>query len=150
MSESTPDEPVNILLVEDNPGDVRLTEEAFKSVDSPVEFHAVFDGREAAEYLRECRERGSKPRPDLILLDLNLPRMDGFEILEMLDEEHGYPPPPVLVLSSSRTKEDVVRSYENDANAYLTKPDDLTEFTSMAQAIEKFWVDTARHPPAPS
>lgn len=149
MSSYTPEEPVDILLVEDNPGDVRLTQEAFSSIDSEIEFHVINDGEEAAKYLHLLETEGSGP-PDLVLLDLNLPRVDGFTVLEILQTELDYPPPPVLVLSSSETQEDIVNSYENAANAYLTKPDGMREFSSMAQAIEDFWIDTVSHPPVPS
>ena len=148
MSSNTPDEPVDILLVEDNPGDVRLTREAFKSVDSEIRFHVLSDGKEATEYFHPHHEEMSNIHPDLVLLDLNLPCVDGFAVLEMLDEKLDYPPPPVLVLSSSEAKEDILKSYENAANAYLTKPNTIAEFDSMAQAIEDFWIDTVRHPPA--
>lgn len=149
MGNLTPDEPVDILLIEDNPGDVRLTREAFDSVDSDVEFHVVTDGEEAARYVDTEMAADEASRPDLVLLDLNLPRMDGFAVLEILHRALDYPPPPVIVLSSSDAREDIVRSYERAANAYLTKPDDMTTFNSMARAIEEFWIETVRHPPAP-
>ncbi|WP_254525243.1 response regulator [Natrinema caseinilyticum] len=150
MSDATPEEPIDLLLVEDNPGDVRLTEEAFKSTDSEIEFHTISDGTEAAKYVHRLHSEGPEDGLDLVLLDLNLPRIDGFAVLEALDEEFDYPPPPVLILSSSETEEDIVKSYEKNANAYLTKPDGPMEFNSMAQAIEDFWIETARHPPAPT
>ncbi len=150
MPSHTPTEPVDILLVEDNPGDVRLTQEAFKSIDSEIEFHTVADGEEATRYFDVCGTDTERIDPDLVLLDLNLPRIDGFRILEILKEELDYPPPPILVLSSSETEADIVESYERAANAYLTKPDTPDEFDTLAQAIEDFWIDSARHPPAPS
>ncbi|THE65310.1 response regulator [Salinadaptatus halalkaliphilus] len=150
MTDHTPDEPVDILLVEDNRGDARLAQEAFKATNTEVRFHTVPDGEEATSYLQVCQDDDPGTRPDLILLDLNLPRVDGFTLLDRLSEELDYPPPPVLVLSSSNTEEDIVESYERAANAYLTKPDSPDEFSSMAQAIEDFWIDSARHPPAPS
>ncbi|MFC4440451.1 MULTISPECIES: response regulator [Natrialbaceae] len=150
MSNKTPDEPVDILLVEDNPGDVRLAHEAFKSLESVIEFHIVSDGEEAVEYFDSHQSTESNPYPDLVLLDLSLPQMNGFTVLEKLDKELDYPSPPVLVLSSSQGEEDIAKSYENAANAYLTKPDDPTEFDSMAQAIEEFWLETARQPSSPS
>ncbi|MFP8952657.1 response regulator [Natrialbaceae archaeon A-arb3/5] len=150
MTEHTPSEPVDILLVEDNPGDVRLTQEAFKGIDAETEFHIVTDGEEAMDYVRGESGDESSTYPDMILLDLNLPRVDGFTILEILGNELDYPPPPVLILSSSKSEEDITESYDRAANAYLTKPDSPDEFSSMAQAIEDFWIDSARHPPAPS
>ncbi|TYT63375.1 response regulator [Natrialba swarupiae] len=140
---------MNILLVEDNPGDVRLTLEAFESTDSEIKFHTVTDGEEAAEYVD--RDDGAlEIHPDIILLDLNLPRVDGFTFLEHLKRDLDYPPPPVLVLSSSKTESDIRESYERAANAYLTKPRSPDEFDSLAQAIEDFWIESAQHPPAPS
>ncbi|WP_254764785.1 response regulator [Natrinema marinum] len=150
MADSTPGEPVELLLVEDNPGDVRLTQEAFKSTDKNVRFHVVTDGAEAAHYMHRSQRGEVDSQLDLILLDLNLPRLDGLTVLEALDEELEHPPPPVLVLSSSDAEEDIVKSYEKNANAYLTKPTGPIEFDSMAQAIEDFWIETARHPPAPA
>lgn len=150
MASHTPTEPIDILLVEDNPGDIRLTQEAFKSIDSEIEFHTVTDGEEATRYFDVCETDTAETDLDLILLDLNLPRMDGFEILEILKNELDYPPPPILVLSSSETEEDIVESYDRAANAYLTKPDTPDEFDTLAQAIEDFWIDSARQPPAPS
>ncbi|MDQ2049967.1 response regulator [Natronolimnohabitans sp. A-GB9] len=150
MTTHTPTEPVDVLLVEDNPGDVRLTREAFKSIDSEVEFHTVTDGKEATKYFDVCETETERPDPDLILLDLNLPRIDGFRVLEILQNELDVPPPPILVLSSSEAKADIVESYERAANAYLTKPESPAEFDTLAQAIEDFWLESAHHPPAPS
>ncbi|QLG49376.1 response regulator [Natrinema halophilum] len=150
MDEYTPEEPIDLLLVEDNPGDVRLTEEAFKSTDSEIEFHTVTDGAQAAQYIHRHHAEEPDADLDLVLLDLNLPRIDGFAVLEALDKELDYPPPPVLILTSSKTEEDITKSYEKNANAYLTKPDGPMEFNSMAQAIEDFWIDVARHPPTPT
>ncbi|ARS89274.1 response regulator [Natrarchaeobaculum aegyptiacum] len=150
MSDHRPTEPVDILLVEDNPGDVRLTKEAFKSIDAKVEFHTVMDGKAATEYFDLCESEAKTPSPDLVLLDLNLPRMDGFTILELLRSELEYPPPPILVLSSSAAHEDVLESYDRAANAYLTKPDHPDEFDALAQAIEEFWIDAVQHPPTPA
>ena len=150
MNSHTPTEPIDILLVEDNPGDVRLTQEAFKSIESEIEFHTVTDGEGATRYFDVCETDTESIEPDLVLLDLNLPRMDGFAILEILKNELEYPPPPILVLSSSETEEDIIESYDRAANAYLTKPDSPGEFNSLAQAIEDFWIDSAKQPPTPS
>ncbi|OVE83483.1 response regulator [Natronolimnobius baerhuensis] len=152
MSNLIPSEPVEILLIEDNPGDVRLTKEAFNSIETETTFHVVKDGEEAADYfhLREDEPGLSDDNPDLVLLDLNLPRIDGFRVLELLDTKLDYPPPPILVLSSSSAESDISESYKNAANAYLTKPDNLVEYNEMAGAIEEFWLETAHHPPAPS
>jgi|AntDeeMinimDraft_6_1070357.scaffolds.fasta_scaffold01250_2 CheY-like chemotaxis protein len=150
MTSHTPTEPIDILLVEDNPGDVRLTREAFKTVDSDIEFHTVTDGKEATTYFDVCETDTASTDPDLVLLDLNLPRVDGLTVLETLENELDYPPPPILVLSSSETEADIVKSYDRAANAYLTKPEGPDEFDTLAQAIEDFWIDSAQHPPAPS
>ncbi|APX95260.1 response regulator [Natronorubrum daqingense] len=150
MSSHKPTEPIDILLVEDNPGDIRLTQEAFKAIQSEIEFHTVTNGEEATRYFDVCETDNKSTNPDLVLLDLNLPRVDGFKVLEILSEQLEYPPPPVLVLSSSETDEDIIKSYDRAANAYLTKPDSPDEFDTLAQAIEDFWIDSARHPPEPS
>ena len=149
MSKLTPNEPVNVLLIEDNPGDVRLTQEAFRTVDSEFVFHTLSDGADAQRFF-EGDGGGPPVCPDLVLLDLNLPRVDGFEVLETLQRELEYPPPPVLVLSSSDEEDDIVGSYERAANAYLQKPATVDEFDDMARAIDDFWVQTVQHPPAPA
>ncbi|RQG96730.1 response regulator [Natrarchaeobius oligotrophus] len=141
---------MTIMLVEDNPGDVRLTQEAFKTTNSDIEFLVVTNGSQAEESIRDCEDDESPDRPDMILLDLNLPGVDGFTILETLNESLEHPPPPVIVLSSSKTEADVTRCYELDANAYITKPDSPDEFDAIAQAVEDFWIDSAVRPPAPS
>ncbi|NGM68682.1 response regulator [Natronolimnobius sp. AArcel1] len=152
MTNLIPSEPIEILLIEDNPGDVRLTKEAFNSIETETTFQVARDGEEAADYfrLRDDEPGLSNGNPDLVLLDLNLPRLDGFSVLELLDTKLDYPPPPVLVLSSSAAESDIVKSYKNAANAYLTKPDNLIEYNEMAGAIEEFWIETAHHPPTPS
>ncbi|NKE36051.1 response regulator [Natronococcus sp. JC468] len=148
MNDHTPTEPIDVLLIEDNPGDVRLTQEAFRTTESEISFRVLGDGEAAATYFRGLED--GEPRPDLVLLDLNLPRKDGIGVLEVLEEELDYPPPPVLVLSSSDAEADIAESYANAANAYLSKPDVMSEFASMAEAIERFWIDTAKQPPAPA
>ncbi|WP_436347356.1 response regulator [Natronorubrum sp. FCH18a] len=149
MSNSKPfkPEPAQILLVEDNPGDVRLTEEAFKQGRIENDLHVVTDGNEALEFLYRRGEYADAPRPDLILLDLNLPRKDGEEVLEELKGDSELRSIPVIVLTSSRAEEDVVRSYELHANAYLTKPVDPDDFIETVRAFEKFWFSVVRLPP---
>ena len=146
MSDRAPEEPISILLVEDNPGDVRLTQEAFNSIDLEVEFQVARDGREAVQYIQQHLTAEPARSPDLILLDLNLPRVDGFEVLEYLNDEIDAPPPPVLVLSSSETADDIEQSYQKGSNAYLTKPDSMREFESMVESIKEFWFERVRHP----
>ena len=148
MTEATSAEPIDILLVEDNPGDVRLTQEAFRSIDRAIEFHVVMDGEAAVKYAHQHLRPDDERRPDLILLDLNLPRIDGFGVLEMLDEELDAPPPPVLVLSSSAATDDVEQSYEKGCNAYLTKPGDMDTYARLADSIKEFWVDCVQLPVA--
>lgn len=140
-------EPAQILLVEDNPGDVRLTKEAFKQGRIENDLHVVSDGAEALSFLSGRDEYADTPRPDLILLDLNLPRKDGEEVLEELKADPALRSIPVIVLTSSRAEEDVVRSYELHANAYLTKPVDPDEFIETVRAFEKFWFSVVRLPP---
>lgn len=137
--QSNPD----ILLVEDNPGDVRLTQVAFRAADFAVELHITTDGLEAMEFLRD----EELPSPDLMLLDLNLPRKDGFGVIEEIRDDRDLECLPVLVLSSSTSEEDISSCYEKQANAYLTKPDSPDSFVKLVQSIEKFWVETVRLPP---
>ncbi|MFC6768187.1 response regulator [Natrinema soli] len=140
-------EPAQILLVEDNPGDVPLTREAFKQGRIENDLHVVSDGIEALAFLTQQGEYADAPRPDLILLDLNLPGKDGEEVLEELKDDPVLRSIPVIVLTSSRAEEDVVTSYELHANAYLTKPVDPDEFIETVRAFEKFWFSVVRLPP---
>lgn len=135
----------DLLLVEDNPGDVRLTEEAFRDAEFDVELHVATDGIEAIDFLRD---EGS-PCIDLVLLDLNLPRKDGLAVLEEIKDDSDLEHLPVLVLTSSMAEEDIVSSYEQHANAYLTKPDNPESFVELVQAVEEFWVENVRLPPCP-
>lgn len=148
MSDATSDDPLHILLVEDNPGDVRLTKEAFRSIERDVEFHVVTDGRAAIQYAHGHLRPDAESRPDLILLDLNLPRIDGFDVLDTLEEDIDAPPPPVLILSSSTAEGDIERSYEKGCSAYLTKPDDVGNYAKLAQSIKDFWCDWVQPPVA--
>ncbi|MDS0473837.1 response regulator [Natrinema sp. 1APR25-10V2] len=140
-------EPAQILLVEDNPGDVRLTKEAFKQGRIENDLHVVSDGIEALDFLTQRGDYADAPRPDLILLDLNLPGKDGEDVLEELKDDPALRSIPVIVLTSSRAEEDVVKSYELHANAYLTKPVDPDEFIETVRAFEKFWFSVVRLPP---
>lgn len=135
----------DLLLVEDNPGDVRLTEEAFRDAEFDVELHVATDGIEAIDFLRD---EGS-PCIDLVLLDLNLPRKDGLAVLEEIKDDSDLEHLPVLVLTSSMAEEDIVSSYEQHANAYLTKPDNPESFVELVQAVKEFWVENVRLPPCP-
>lgn len=147
MDERSHGEPIEILLVEDNPGDVRLTEEAFDRGGVLNNLHVVKDGVEAMRYLRCEGEYEGSPQPDLILLDLNLPRKDGEEVLKDIDEDRELRRIPVVVLTSSEAEEDVVKSYELHANAYITKPVDIDQFIDVAQNLEAFWLSIVKLPP---
>jgi CheY-like chemotaxis protein len=143
----TQPQPAPILLVEDNPGDVRLTKEAFKQGRIENDLSVVSTGAEALDFLSRRGEYADAPRPDLILLDLNLPGKDGEDVLEDLRDDPQLRSIPVIVLTSSRAEEDIVRSYELHANAYLTKPVDPDEFIETVRAFEKFWFSVVRLPP---
>lgn len=138
--------PVKILLVEDNPGDVRLTKEAFKMGNLDHELITVPDGEEALAYLHEEGDYENAPRPDLILLDLNLPKRDGREVLEEIKNDETLRTTPVVVLTTSEAEQDILRMYELQANCYITKPVDLDEFLNVIQAIETFWLATVKLP----
>jgi CheY-like chemotaxis protein len=139
--------PMEILLVEDNPGDVRLTKEALKEGKVYSNLHAVKDGVEAMEFLRrEGRFRGV-PRPDIILLDLNLPRKDGREVLQEIKSDHDLKRIPVVVLTTSKAEEDVLRTYNLHANCYVTKPVDLEKFMVVVKTIDSFWLTVVTLPP---
>ena len=141
-------EPIQILLVEDNPGDVRLVKEAFREAGVETTFHTVTDGDAALEFLRDRRNGVDPADLSLVLLDLNLPRTSGFDVLEAIKTDPDVSAPPVLVLTSSEAAEDVARSYDLCANAYLTKPSDPDEFTELGRAVEAFWFEEAELPPA--
>jgi CheY-like chemotaxis protein len=142
----SPGDAVVILLVEDNPGDIRLTREAFEQGQFAHTLHVVTDGVEALDYLYRRGEYEDAPRPDVVLLDLNLPRKDGDEVLEEINGDPDLAALPVVVLTSSDAEEDVARSYELHANAYITKPIDPVEFIETVQSFERFWLSTARLP----
>ncbi|WP_135536366.1 response regulator [Halostella pelagica] len=139
-------EPADILLVEDNPGDVRLTKEAFKDGSLANKLHVVGDGIEALDFLYQRADYADAPKPDIILLDLNLPRKNGDEVLAEIDSEPDLSRVPVLVLTSSEAEEDVVKSYDLNANAYLTKPVDPDVFTETVRTFEEFWLSVVRLP----
>jgi len=138
-SRPTTGHPIEILLVEDNPGDVRLTVEGLKESKVRNNLHVTRDGVEAMAFLRREGQHARAVRPDLILLDLNLPRMDGREVLSELKSDPKLKTIPVVVLTTSRAEQDVLRSYELQANCYITKPVDLEQFISVVKSIEDFW-----------
>jgi CheY-like chemotaxis protein len=137
---------VQILLVEDNPGDVRLTREALKEAKFRNKVQVVGDGVEALAYLRQQGQYSGAMRPHLIMLDLNLPRMDGREVLAAIKKDADLRRIPVVVLSSSEAETDIARAYELHANAYVTKPVDIDHFLQVVKAIEEFWVEIVTLP----
>ena len=143
-----PAPPVEILLVEDNPGDVRLTQEALKEGKVYNNLHWAKDGVEALEFLQRQGQHANAPRPDIILLDLNLPKKDGREVLAEIKKDDRLKHIPVVVLTTSKADEDVLRSYELHANCYVTKPVDLEKFIVVVQSIDRFWLTVVTLPPA--
>jgi CheY-like chemotaxis protein len=138
--------PINVLLVEDDPGDVLMTREAFEDHKLRNNLFVVTDGVEAMRFLRQQDEFADVPVPDLVLLDLNLPKMDGREVLAAIKEDPALRAIPVVVLTTSEAEEDVVRSYTLHANAYVTKPVDFESFVSVVQQIDDFFVSVVRLP----
>jgi chemotaxis family two-component system response regulator Rcp1 len=141
--------PIEILLVEDNAADVRLTREALKDAKVHNQLHVAADGVEAMAFLRREGRHAGAPRPDLVLLDLNLPKKDGREVLEEIKQDAGLQNIPVVILTTSQAEEDVLRSYQLRANAYVTKPVDLERFLEVVRSIESFWLEIVRLPGAP-
>ncbi len=141
--------PLQVLLVEDSPGDVRLTQEAFREANLSVVLHVAFDGMEALDFLHHRGEHDASPRPDLILLDLNLPRMDGREVLAHIKKDDDLRTIPTIILTTSEAEADIVKSYQLRANCYLTKPVQLDAFDSLVRSINDFWLINARLPLRP-
>ena len=138
--------PVEILLVEDNPGDYRLTQEALREGKVYNNLHWVQDGVEALEFLRQNGRYKDVPRPDIVLLDLNLPKKDGREVLSEIKRDESLRAIPVVILTTSQAEEDVLRSYDLHANCYVTKPVDLEKFITVVQSIDRFWLTIATLP----
>jgi chemotaxis family two-component system response regulator Rcp1 len=145
MNDNT--EPIEILLIEDNPGDARLAVEALKDSKIRNNLYHVKDGVEAMDFLRRRREYAGVTVPDLVLLDLNLPRKDGREVLEEIKEDPELKLIPVVVLTTSEAERDLVKTYDLHANAYVVKPIDLDRFVEVVQAIEDFWFAIVKLPP---
>lgn len=146
---------IKILLVEDNPADVRLIREAFKDNKTKNEFHVEQDGEAALNYLNSVNGTGNgngnssgngSPRPDLIILDLNLPKKNGFEVLEQIKTNPALKSIPVVVLSTSDSEEHIYKSYNLNANCYITKPVEFTKFLDVVRIIESFWFEIAKLP----
>ena len=137
---------VDLLLVEDNPGDVRLTEEALKDGPVQVNLSVAKDGVEAVEFLTRTGRFQNAPRPDLILLDLNLPRKNGREVLAEIKSDPDLRQIPVIVMTTSKSEQDIERAYELNANCYITKPIELDDFLGVVHSIEDFWLTKAMLP----
>ncbi len=138
---------IDILLVEDNPGDVRLTREVLKEGKVSNNLFVVKDGVEAMKFLHREGRYANEVRPDLILLDLNLPRMDGREVLEKIKDDPDLHRIPVVVLTTSAAEEDIIKSYNLNANCYITKPVDLDQFIGVVKSVEDFWLTVVKLPP---
>jgi len=141
--------PVEILLVEDNAGDHRLTKEALHEGKVYNNLHWAKDGVEAIDFLKRRGKYADAPRPDIILLDLNLPKKDGREVLAAMKNDDALKAIPVVILTTSQAEEDVIRAYNLNANCYVTKPVDFEQFTRIVQAIEQFWLTIVTLPPHP-
>jgi chemotaxis family two-component system response regulator Rcp1 len=136
-----------ILLVEDSPGDVRLTQEAFRDTEGALQLHVAVDGVEAVSFLRREGVHGEAPRPDLILLDLNMPRMDGRQVLSMIKQDDELKTIPTVILTTSETEADIEAAYQFRANCYLSKPVEFDAFEDLVKSISDFWLTTVRLPP---
>jgi CheY-like chemotaxis protein len=140
------DKPVEILLVEDNEGDIGLIEEVFEEAKIRNNLHIAEDGEEAILFLRGEGKFSGSPRPDIILLDLNLPKKDGREVLREIKEDNNLKNIPVVVLTTSRAERDILRSYDLHANAYVTKPLDFDQLIKVVKSIENFWLEVVKLP----
>ena len=142
------DEPVHmeVLLVEDSPGDVRLTQEAFREANVSIHLHVASDGVEAMAFLRREGAHARAPRPDLILLDLNLPKMDGREVLAQIKGDDSLKTIPTVILTTSESEADIVKSYQLQANCYLSKPVQLDAFEKLVGSINDFWLTKVKLP----
>jgi len=138
---------IEILLVEDNEGDARLAIEALKEAKVKNQLHWVKDGEEALAFLRREGEYADAPRPDVVLLDLNLPKVDGREVLAAVKADPDLKRIPIVILTVSQAEEDIIKSYNLHANCYITKPLDLDQFMRVVRAIESFWLSIVKLPP---
>ena len=145
----TDDGPIEVLLVEDSPGDVRLTREAFKDAKVHINLRVAADGAEAMAYLKREGEHANAPRPDLILLDLNLPKKDGREVLAEIKQSPTLGSIPVVILTTSASEADIRRSYRLHANCYIAKPVDLEGFLKVVRSIDNFWLSVVKLPGEP-
>lgn len=141
------DRPIEILLVEDNPGDVRLTQEVFKEGKLSNQLNVAWNGEEALAYLRREGRFARAPRPDIILLDLNLPRKGGREVLAEIKDDPKLRCIPVVILTTSQAEQDIAESYNHHANCYIVKPVDLDHFINVVRTVEGFWLQIVKLPP---
>jgi len=137
---------LEILLVEDSPSDARLTQETFRDINQSIHFHVAYDGVEAMAFLRREGVHVQAPRPDLILLDLNLPKMDGREVLALVKSNDSLKTIPTVILTTSEAEADIVKSYQLQANCYLSKPLQLDAFEGLVKSINDFWLTKVRLP----
>ena len=138
--------PIDILLVEDNPGDVRLTREALLETKVLTNLYTVENGVDALDFLYKRKAFSNAPRPDIILLDLNIPLKNGKEVLEIVKKDEDLKRIPVVILTSSKAEEDIIKTYNLHANCYITKPLDFFQFTQIVKAIEQFWFTIVKLP----
>jgi CheY-like chemotaxis protein len=138
--------PIEVLLVEDSPGDVRLTQEAFRDANRSIHLHVASDGVEAMAFLRKEGAHVNDPRPDIILLDLNLPKMDGREVLAHIKEDDSLKTIPTVILTTSDAEADIVKCYQLQANCYLSKPVQLDAFEALVRSINDFWMTKVKLP----
>jgi len=137
---------IQVLLVEDSPGDVRLTREAFRAANMAIQLHVATDGVEAMSFLKQEAPYLTAPRPDLILLDLNLPKIDGREVLAYIKADDNLKTIPTVILTTSEAEADIVKSYQLQANSYLSKPVEFEEFENLVKSINDFWLIKAKLP----
>jgi len=147
MTTGVINKPLEVLLVEDNAADVRLIQEAMSEAEVCQNLHIIGDGKEVTAFLRREGKYANAPRPDLILLDLNLPKKDGREVLAEIKADEKFRRIPVVILTISRAEEDILKSYDLHANGYITKPVDLEQFIKVVKSIEDFWLTTVKLPP---
>ena len=138
---------INILVVEDNAGDARLIVEALKNSKVKLALHVVNDGQEAMDFLYRKGKHTTKPIPDLILLDLNLPKKDGREVLAEIKSDDSLKRIPIVIMTTSQAEEDIIKTYNLHANCYITKPIDLNQFIKVVKSIEDFWFTIVKLPP---
>lgn len=138
--------PIDVLLVEDSPGDVRLTQEALRDANRAIRLHVAVDGVEAMAFLRREGRHLRAPRPELILLDLNLPKMDGREVLTQIKADDGLRTIPTIILTTSEAEADIIKSYQLRANCFLSKPVELEAFEGLVKSINDFWLMKAKLP----